>query len=70
MRQAMAESLDRLQLPKVDIAYIHDPDDFPDQAINNAYPELARFYRRRSALLVQTVPISPPNETRATNCRR
>ena len=43
MRQAMAESLDRLQLPKVDIAYIHDPDDFPDQAINQAYPELAKM---------------------------
>jgi D-threo-aldose 1-dehydrogenase len=43
MRQAMSESLDRLQLPKVDIAYIHDPDDFPDQAINQAYPELAKM---------------------------
>jgi len=43
MRQAMAESLDRLQLPRVNIAYIHDPDDFPDQAINEAYPELAKM---------------------------
>jgi len=43
MRQSMMESLTRLQLPQVNIAYIHDPDDFPDQAINEAYPELAKM---------------------------
>lgn len=43
IRQSMEESLDRLQLPKVDIAYIHDPDDFADSAIKEGYPELAKM---------------------------
>ncbi len=43
IRQSMEESLERLQLPKVDIAYIHDPDDFADAAIKEGYPELAKM---------------------------
>ena len=43
IRQSMEESLERLQLPKVDIAYIHDPDDFADAAIKEGYPELCKM---------------------------
>jgi D-threo-aldose 1-dehydrogenase len=43
IRQSMEESLERLQLPKVDIAYIHDPDDFADAAIKEGYPVLAKM---------------------------
>ena len=43
IRQSMEESLERLQLPKVDIAYIHDPDDFADAAIKEGYPELSKM---------------------------
>lgn len=43
IRRSMEESLERLNLPRVDIAYIHDPDDYADEAINSAYPELAKM---------------------------
>ena len=40
IRRSFESSLERLGLESVDIAYIHDPDDHLDQAINEAYPEL------------------------------
>ena len=43
VRTSLAESLGRLGLPGVDIAFIHDPDDHADQAIKEAYPALAEL---------------------------
>ncbi|MEV4565891.1 aldo/keto reductase [Nonomuraea sp. NPDC049419] len=43
VRASLAESLTRLGLPGVDIAFIHDPDDHADQAIKEAYPALAEL---------------------------
>ncbi|MEV8100124.1 aldo/keto reductase [Kitasatospora sp. NPDC085879] len=43
VRRSIEDSLDRLGLDRVDIAYLHDPDDHLDQAIGEAYPELARL---------------------------
>lgn len=38
--RSLEESLDRLGLDRVDVLSIHDPDDFADQAIDEAYPVL------------------------------
>jgi D-threo-aldose 1-dehydrogenase len=43
VRRSLEESLERLGLDHVDIAYIHDPDDHVEQAISEAYPELAKL---------------------------
>jgi len=43
IRRSMEESLTRMGLPRIDIAFIHDPDDYADEAIHSAYPELARM---------------------------
>ena len=43
IRRSFEESLERMQLDSIDIVYIHDPDDFPDDAINHAYPALAKL---------------------------
>lgn len=40
IRRSLAESLERLGLDSVDIVYIHDPDDYEDDAIGLAYPVL------------------------------
>src|SRR5690606_13294447 len=39
--RSLEESLDRLGLPGIDLALIHDPDAHVDQAITEAYPALA-----------------------------
>jgi D-threo-aldose 1-dehydrogenase len=52
IRQSFEESLERLGVDTVDIIYIHDPDDFPDQALNEAYPELEKM---RSEGLVKSI---------------
>jgi aryl-alcohol dehydrogenase-like predicted oxidoreductase len=39
--RSLDESLRRLRLDRVDIALIHDPDDFMAQALDEAYPALA-----------------------------
>ena len=39
--RSLEESLQRLSLDRVDIAYIHDADDHWDQAMGEAYPTLA-----------------------------
>ena len=41
VRRSLEESLQRLGLDRVDIALIHDPDDFLAQAADEAYPALA-----------------------------
>jgi D-threo-aldose 1-dehydrogenase len=41
VRRSLEESLERLGLDRVDIALIHDPDDFMEQAAGQAYPALA-----------------------------
>ena len=43
VRRSLAASLERLGLDRVDIVYVHDPDDHVDQAIREALPELARL---------------------------
>jgi D-threo-aldose 1-dehydrogenase len=40
VRRSIGDSLERLGLDHVDIVYIHDPDDYADQAIGEAYPVL------------------------------
>jgi D-threo-aldose 1-dehydrogenase len=43
IRKSFEDSLERLGLDRVDILFIHDPDDHMDQAIGQAYPELDRM---------------------------
>ena len=54
IRKSLEESLERLGLDSVDILYIHDPDDYLDQAINDAYPELDKM---RSEGLVSSIGV-------------
>jgi D-threo-aldose 1-dehydrogenase len=54
IRRSFEESLERMQLDSIDIVYIHDPDDFPDDAINHAYPALAKL---RAEGLVKSIGI-------------
>ena len=41
--RSLDESLERLGLDRVDVLFIHDPDDHYDQAIGEAYPALAEL---------------------------
>ena len=43
MRRSLEESLERLGLDRVDIVLVHDPDDFMEQAADQAYPALAEL---------------------------
>ncbi len=43
IRRSLEESRQRLAMDRVDIALIHDPDDHHGQAVNDAYPVLARW---------------------------
>jgi D-threo-aldose 1-dehydrogenase len=43
VRRSLAASLDRLGLDRIDIALIHDPDDYGEQALREAYPALERL---------------------------
>lgn len=43
MRVGVEESLARLGLDRVDIVYLHDPDDHEREALDHAYPELERM---------------------------
>jgi D-threo-aldose 1-dehydrogenase len=40
VRRSLAASLDRLSLDRIDIAFIHDPDEHGEQAFREAYPAL------------------------------
>jgi D-threo-aldose 1-dehydrogenase len=43
VRRSIGESLERLGLDRIDIAFIHDPDEHWEAAIGQAYPALARL---------------------------
>ncbi|WP_370102811.1 aldo/keto reductase [Streptacidiphilus sp. MAP12-20] len=43
VRSSIEDSLTRLGLDRIDIAYLHDPDDHEKQAFGSAYPELERL---------------------------
>lgn len=43
VRRSLEESLERLGLDRVDIVYIHDPDDHWREAVDGAVPELERM---------------------------
>ncbi|MFI8306255.1 aldo/keto reductase [Streptomyces sp. NPDC085927] len=43
VRRSLTESLERLGLDRIDIAYVHDPDDHIEQALEETYPELERL---------------------------
>jgi D-threo-aldose 1-dehydrogenase len=43
VRRSLAASLARLGLDRVDIVYLHDPDDHVEQALGAAYPALERW---------------------------
>ncbi|MFF9349158.1 aldo/keto reductase [Streptomyces sp. NPDC014734] len=43
VRRSIGDSLERLGLDRVDIAYLHDPDDHAEAAFGEAYPELERL---------------------------
>jgi len=40
VKRSLEASLIRLGLDRIDVAYLHDPDDFYDRALNEAYPVL------------------------------
>lgn len=54
VRQSLEGSLEKLGIDSVDILYIHDPDDNPDEAIMEAYPELERM---RSEGIIRAIGI-------------
>jgi D-threo-aldose 1-dehydrogenase len=43
VRRSLSESLDRLGLDRVDVAFIHDPDSHQEQALREAYPALEKL---------------------------
>ncbi|MER7400748.1 aldo/keto reductase, partial [Streptomyces sp. NPDC000151] len=43
VRRSIEESLHRLRLDRIDLAYLHDPDDHAEQAFGEAYPALERL---------------------------
>ncbi|MYT74781.1 MULTISPECIES: aldo/keto reductase [unclassified Streptomyces] len=43
VRRSIEDSLDRLGLDRIDVVYLHDPDDHAEQAFAEAYPELERL---------------------------
>ncbi|MFE6887543.1 aldo/keto reductase [Streptomyces sp. NPDC057694] len=43
VRRSLEDSLERLGLDRIDVVYLHDPDDHAEQAFGEAYPELERM---------------------------
>ncbi|MEV6964261.1 aldo/keto reductase [Hamadaea sp. NPDC051192] len=43
IRRSLESSLDRLGRSSVDVLYLHDPDDFPDEVRRTAYPAVRRL---------------------------
>jgi len=43
VRRSIESSLERLGLDRIDVVYLHDPDDHPAQALDQAYPALERL---------------------------
>ncbi len=54
VRRSLEESLERLGLDRIDIVYIHDPDDHVEQALTEAYPAL---HRLRSEGIVSAIGV-------------
>ncbi len=54
IRRSFEDSLKRMNVDFIDIVYIHDPDDFPEEAIHQAYPALEKL---RSEGLVKSIGI-------------
>ncbi len=54
IERSFEESLKRMNVDAIDIVYIHDPDDFSDEAINSAYPALEKL---RSEGLIKSIGI-------------
>lgn len=54
VRRSLEESLERLGLDRIDIVYIHDPEDHLEQALNEAWPVLAAL---RDAGVVQSIGV-------------
>ncbi len=59
VRRSLHESLQRLQLDRVDIAYIHDPDAHLDQAMGEALPALTEL-RAQGAVRAIGVGMADP----------
>ena len=57
--RSLEDSLQRLGLDRVDIALIHDPDDFLSQAADDAYPalDMAGMSRLQYASSVRVIPV-------------
>jgi D-threo-aldose 1-dehydrogenase len=43
IRRSLSESLERLRLDRVDIVYLHDPDDHWEEVLSTGYPALAEL---------------------------
>ncbi|CAM5577708.1 aldo/keto reductase [Streptomyces aurantiogriseus] len=43
IRRTLEASLERLGLDRVDVVYLHDPDDHPEEAFRDGYPALERL---------------------------
>jgi len=43
MRRSLEDSLERMGLDRIDVLYLHDPDDFEAEALNTALPALVRM---------------------------
>ncbi len=54
IRRSFEESLKRLELESIDIVYIHDPDNFHEDAIKRAYPALEQL---RSEGLIKSIGV-------------
>ena len=49
MRRSLAESLERLGLDRIDILYIHDPDEHWREVLDGGYPRSQSCERGQSA---------------------
>lgn len=54
IRRSFEDTLGRMGLDSIDIVYIHDPDDYPEEAIKFAYPALEKL---RSQGLIKSIGI-------------
>jgi len=43
MRRSLEDSLERMELDRIDVLYLHDPDDFEGEALSSALPALVRM---------------------------
>jgi len=43
VRRSLADSRERMGRERIDIAFLHDPDDFMDEALDDALPELVKL---------------------------